>query len=60
MMWTLYILKTGSFIELSDAEADEAKAFYHLFRYQELWRNGRGDIYLWEKEETHGEKACDL
>ena len=54
-MWTLYILKTGSFIELSDAEADEAKAFYHLFRYQELWRNSRGDIYLWEKEESEEE-----
>ena len=59
-MWTLYNMRLGRFHTLTDAEADEAKAFYHLFRYQGLWRNGRGDIYLWEKEETHGEKACDL
>ena len=49
-MWTLYNMKLGSFHTLTDDEANEAKAFYHLFRYQGLWRNGRGDIYLWEKE----------
>ena len=59
-MWTLYIINTGSIINLTDSEADEAKKFYHLWKYRDVWRNNRGDIYLWEKEETHGKKACDL
>lgn len=60
MMWTLYNLKLGSFHTLTDSEADEAKAFYHLWKCRDLWRNNRGDIYLWEKEETHEKKTCDL
>ena len=48
-MWTLYIIKTGSFIDLTDEEADEAKTFYHLWKYRDVWRNNRGDIYLWEQ-----------
>lgn len=48
-MWTLYNLKLGSFHELTDSEAEEAKQFYYLWRnHLNLWQNNRGDIYMWE------------
>lgn len=50
-MWTLYNVKLGSLHTLTDDEAEAAKKFYHLFMYLGTWRNGRGDIYLWEGEE---------
>ena len=48
-MWTLYNTKTGLLKnDLTQAEAEDAIQFYHLFfNRRGIWQNMRGDIYLW-------------
>ena len=53
-MWTLHYRKLGSFHDLTDSEAEEAKEFYKLFlNYLGIWQNKRCDVFMWEKEENN-------
>lgn len=59
--WTLYFVRTGTFVELSDKEAEKAKRFYKIkypawdSYYQQFddnnFHNARYDIYLWRNDE---------
>lgn len=60
-MWTLLNFKLGSFHKLTRDEAEEAKKFYHMFEdHMGIWKNGRGDFYLWEVEMGAEEVAYRL
>lgn len=48
-MYEVYYVKLQTIDEVSDRTAEQLKKFYKMFQEKEIWRNERGDVWLWVK-----------